>query len=80
MDDPGANVRWDLIERLARHYAGGQWDPEDHADAKSLSEDELEVLQWKMEEGDSAVILILRAMKVEGVSRLADLGGKPREG
>ena len=77
------NVRWELIEGLYSNYMAGVCD-EDRADwferYNSLSDDEREVLKWKMEEGDSAITLLMKAMKETGANSIAELGrakGKP---
>ncbi len=43
---------------------------------ESLSDDEREVLKWKMEEGDSAIWLLMEAMKADGANSIAELGCK----
>lgn len=77
------NVRWDMIEGLYSSYMVGICD-EDRPDwmeqYHSLSDDEREVLKWKMEEGDSAVRLLMEAMKAEGANSIAELGRKGDSG
>jgi hypothetical protein len=55
---------------------------EDRADwfdqYQSLNADEREVLAWKMEEGDSAIDLIRKAMHETGARTIAELGRAKR--
>ena len=69
-------IRWDLIDILARSYAVGVCDedrPKWFERFHSLSDDEREVLKWKMDEGDAALTLLLKTMKENGANTIADL-------
>ncbi len=82
MTDMDPTIRWDLIEDLYGSYIVGVCDkdrPEWNRGVDSLSADEREVLAWKIEEGDSAIPLLLKAMKQEGANSFAELGrAKPK--
>ena len=82
-DKSNKKVRWDLIERLHESYKAGvpdedrdQWFEGYH----SLSADEREVLEWKMDEGDSALTLLVKEMKDQDAnspSQLRDEDDEP---
>jgi hypothetical protein len=75
-DTSNTKVRWELIERLHASYIAGVSD-EDRAEwfeeYHSLSADEREVLQWKMDEGNSAVPLLVKEMKQQGAKSPSEL-------
>jgi len=83
MTDLDPNIRWNLIDDLYRSSLVGVCDedrPEWNKGVDSLSADEREVLAWKIEEGDSAIPLLLKAMKQEGANSIAELGkAKPKD-
>ncbi len=78
-----STIRWELIGVLYRNY-GVCVSEEDRRDwcegYQSLTDDEREVLHWKIEECDLAVPLLLEAMRTTGVQSVAELGrAKPTE-
>ncbi len=76
----GSTVPSDVVERLHEHYMAGLSD-QDRADwfdeYQSLTEEEQEVLKWKIEEGDSAVRLFIDELKKQGAVSIADLDDTP---
>lgn len=83
LTDP--NIRWELIERLYRSYLSGsaatdEERPEWIDQVDNLSADKREVLTWKIEEGDSAIALLLKAMNEQGAKTIAELGRAKKGG
>jgi hypothetical protein len=75
-DKRNTKVRWELIERLHRSYTVGVADHDrDHwfEEYHSLSADERELLEWKMDEGDSALTLLVKEMKQQGAKSPSEL-------
>ena len=81
-DKRNTKVRWELIERLHGSYIEGvadkdrdQWFEEYH----TLTADEREVLEWKMDEGDSALTLLVNEMKQQHANWPSELRDKDDE-